>query len=274
MSKHSKANDDATTSSKGGKPGAASGVSALKAGSPTGKAVRSAAPKEEASWTEVANFVVTFERRESETGTGIERRITAHKMQDDGITAKWTGLAQQPMCEWMTEHVGDWAKTQPTTPVEAEPLQSGSDAAAPPDKPTALQLEISMLRAVHTYAEHACTGTIAPAELGRGGVGSLKSGTAFDVEVTVKINGLCKGKAPQNSVPCSVQFFCRNTLTSEGTRLGAVSVVEMVDNKSAYRAVLPRVSLAAGTYRLESVATLKDAHPSFAYGQSSLLEVV
>jgi hypothetical protein len=266
MSRHSKPIDDPTPGSKGGKPAAAQSASVQKAGSPTGKPARSVAPKEEASWTEVANFVVTFERRESETGAGIERRITAHKMQDDGITAKWTGVAQQPMCEWIADHVSDWVIAEPRS---AEVDGSAIAAQVPGVDTTGLAMRITQVRAVLS-ADRAPAAVGSTQEDSRHT--SFESGEAFNLEALIEISGLPKSQAAQ--IPaCSVQFFSRNAVTKEKVRLGEARIADHVEGRSSFRAKLALVRLAAGNYRLEAVAMLKGQQPILAYGLAPMMQV-
>ncbi len=263
MSKHSKPNDDPTTG-KGGKPNPASSPPAHKSASLAAKAARGVAPRE-APWAEVANFVVTFERRESESGDGIERRITAHKMQDDGITAKWTGAGQQAMCEWIANQVRDWVNPEPAESTRNEVGCDPIAARAPELDTTHVTLAIAQVRAL---------GSVDPEPSGSGTQDegcrtSFKRGEVFNLEALIEFSGLREADAG-HIPPCSVQFFSRNTLTKERARLGEASIAERGCGQSSYRAVLTRVQLAEGSYRLESVAMLKGKQPKFAYEQVPL----
>ena len=61
----------------------------IKADGKPNKAARPAAADKRDEWSEVANFVITFERRGAQAAGTLERRISAHKMQDGGISARW-----------------------------------------------------------------------------------------------------------------------------------------------------------------------------------------
>jgi hypothetical protein len=283
MAKHSKTFDDAPAS-QGGRPRSAPSPAPTKAAAQSTRTVTR--PPEE-SWTEVANFVLTFERRVGAVDGQTEKRITAHKMQEGGITANWTGVAQQPMCEWIAQHVGDWARAQaqaqleevaPTLTTEEihnEEIQQGdTETLAPPAAaapPAALGLAVAQVRALQAIVETVPGGSPAAPSNSRA---SFKSGEAFSLEALIEINGLGDAQPLDPAAACSVQFFSRNTVTSEAARLGEACVAEPVNGQSSYRAVLRRVRLPAGTYRLESVATLKGMPPKHAYGQGPVLQVV
>ena len=275
MSKSSKSNDDQTTYKA---PRANSPASAIprKAGNSSGKGTRVAALAKGDDWSEVANFVVTFERRESEAAGTVEQRISAHKMQDGGITAIWSGVGQQPMCEWIANHVGDWASMDAdkheTDAVSQEVILAPSLASTPSDGDAAaissdVTVTISDLR---TLAASADAQTLGAGKLDRT---SFASGEAFNVETRIEISGL-RGRDLHRNSPCCVKFFSRNIATRLGLQLGQVSVDDLAEGQTSYRAVLPRVSLPAGSYRLETVALLKGTQTKMAYRQGPLLQVL
>ena len=269
MSKHSKPSDD-PTNSKSGKSIPASGASAQRAALAASKGARSVSAKKEQPWTDVASFVINFERRAVVAGRS-ERRITAHKMQDGGITAGWTGLAQQPLVEWIADHVGDWGDSEPVQSLLAPAVADNRIDAKPTlCDTTAVALSITAVEA-HQAGGIETTAGARAREQARGVV--LRSGTAFDLDAVVEISGL-EDEILSTSAPCTVQFFSRNTVTQERSRLGEVLAGAQAAGRSSYSATLPQITLPAGTYRVASVAILKGTPPKLAYAQGPLLEIV
>lgn len=270
MSKHSKANDDLHTG-KGGKQPPPSAVSAHRASLALTKGARSAPQKREAAWIDVASFVISFEHRAAVTGRS-ERRITAHKMQDGGITAEWTGLAQQPLAQWIADHVGDWGDEEPLQGLMASAETSACiDAKAIPCDTSALVVSVTKVEAHQAGGHRTADGARSVAETP--GAVALQSSTAFELEAVVEISAPCGQEVSPHSASCTVQFFSRNTSTLESSRLGEVLANVRPGTRGAYAATLPRVKLPAGTYRVASVAILKGVPPKLAYAQGPMLEI-
>ena len=319
MSKHSKSNDE-PSAGKAGRANAAAGVAAQKIGSTATKAARAAAPKEEDGWTEVANFVVTYERRDS--AAGVDRRITAHKMQDDGITAKWTGEAQQPMCEWIANHTGDCAFAEAANPTPT-PLTGESNAAVASSPsvgsasaaPGQVKSQVRALHAVRLDAlieanRAACepalpveaashaevpaplpdasrvslyirTVTARQASATRPSAGATTQGTrvrlrgdeVFDLDAMIEIASATESLVIPLVEQCRVQFFGRNMSTKKSIRLGEANVGVAESGGGAYRASLGALSLPAGIYRLDSIATLPTWPAMLAHAEGPMLDV-
>ena len=236
----------------------------------------------EAAWNEVANFVLTFESRTLASGAS-ENRITAHKMQDGGLTEKWTGTEQQPMVRWISEHVGDWPEA--AAKAAAEPAHSSVAQADPPpylqrsadpdvqrDIPAAFRLTVSSLQPVlNPFAgadpRHAAV-HLSGARI------QMPGATPFDLEAAVSIDALNDTAAASgSSVRCVVEFFCRNTRTAEKTRLGEAYSGGVAGARSSCTAALRGVRLAPGSYRLACVARLTGAGAPPAFLQGPWLEV-
>ena len=228
------------------------------------KPARRPTPK---AWVEVANFVLTFESRNTRAG-GHEERITAHKMQEGGITATWTGAELRPMCQWIGEHVGDWAEHAPAPTAEAV-RGSASNGAAPAPLPQ-LNLAIAQLRAVPaTQGRAAAMGAPGAAQRPM----SRTDADTFNLEAVLEISADGPLDPALPPTRCPVEFFSRNMLTTEKQRLGEASTVEWVPGRLSYAATLSRVRLPVDTYRLDCVARLPNATRPFAYLQGPLLQV-
>jgi hypothetical protein len=317
MSKHSKSNDE-PTGGRIGRANAAAGAAAQKADSVAANAARGAAPKEEDVWTEVANFVVTFERRDS--AAGVDRRITAHKMQDDGITAKWTGVAQQPMCAWIANHTGDWGFTEsvspaltglagdskasaaasmgpvsaapgtvtsqvralhavrPDAPIEANhaaceparPADAAARAEVPAPIPDASRVSLSIRTVTARQAGDSGPSAGAPTPATRV---RLRGDEVFNLDATIEVAGATESLVTPLATQCRVQFFGRNMSTKKGIRLGEANVGVAESGGGAYRASLGGVTLPAGTYRLDSIATLPAWSAKLARAEGPMLDV-
>lgn len=269
MSSKRSSHVDARAAGRGGRAASAA-LAEPRVGSATSKAARGRVPKKEERWTEMASFVINFERRAGARGSA-ERRITAHKMQDGGITAQWSGLAQEPLIQWIAEHVNDWGDMESVQPVAAAeaalPLIAG--AAAHCDT-ASVNLSISAVEA-HQAGRTGAGGRGQTPDPGR--TVALKSSAAFDLDAVVRISGPDGRELPSASTPCTVQFFVSNVATKEQSRLGEVRAGATAPGASSAAATLPRITLPAGTYRVASVAILKGTPPKLAYAQGPLLEV-
>ena len=242
------------------------------------------------AWSEVANFVVTFEQRSSGAGGSAERRITAHKMQEGGITAEWSGAAQQPMCAWIQDHVGDWGGLVGD---DAEAGAAGSIAAgaapgdAPAAAPTPVQLpavaqsplidrkqeDMTLLFSELRVALQAADADVPASVAARGpDAMSIASDHAFNVEGRIELRGLREPDLRRHA-HCSVQFFGRNLATKEGLNLGKVEIESLAEGQTSYQAVLRGVRLPAGHYRLASVALLQGDLHRMAYKAGPLVQI-
>lgn len=236
----------------------------------------------ERAWNEVASFVIHFERRSAASGGGSERRITAHKMQDGGITARWTGLAQQPMVGWIAEHLSDWGDLPGDEPVshaaEATPgVAGGTTADVPAPLPDASQVSLSVAGVAARQAGASGAPAARPEAPSAASI-RLRSHEAFVLDATIEIAAVNESLVDPLGEGCTVQFFGRNILTQEGIRLGQAKVdaapVDREGGRRAFRASLDDVSLPAGTYRLVSVATLSTRPAKLAHFQGPMLEVL
>ena len=99
---------------------------------------------------------------------------------------------------------------------------------------------------------------------------SARADIPFDVEALVEASPERDGTPDAGA--CTVQFFCRNTSTSEATRLGRV-FADRVRDTNRYRAVLRCDGLQPGTYRIESAASMPSARDRFAYQRGPIFEV-
>jgi hypothetical protein len=200
-------------------------------------------------WAEVANFVVTFERRGSQAEGTLERRITAHKMQDGGISARWSGPAQQPMVAWMAQQVGEWAADVASTEGTTPAAPNGPGPAATTD---ACAVSIQDFQAL-----------------------ALGESKAFDLEANIEVQGLETVVQPGALAlpPCTVAFYSRNVATRDKSALGSVVLEDLEPGRRSYRARLKAVVLPAGEYRLESVALLRGRSPKMAHKVGPVLHV-
>jgi hypothetical protein len=274
----SKQRSPATVSGAGKAEATASMVLPNKAVSTGSKAARGSRPPKADAWTEVASFVINFERRASSESRGPERRITAHKMQDGGITAAWTGLAQQPMCQWIAEHVSDWANVDPADAAERSAMKTWHEKAVPAphrmpkkadDHPEASP-SIAAVRAHQTGVVDVTLRANAPRALL--GV-ALKPDEAFDLDTWIDMPASCLGALDPGTPQCTVLFFGKNTQTHEGLRLGAAVAEARNAGDHSFMASLPEIKLPAGSYRVAVVAELNGLPERRAYGQGPLLEI-
>jgi hypothetical protein len=237
---------------------------------------RSALPRDE-GWDELANFVVTFERRQARPDAPVERRITAHRMENDGITAKWTGDAQLALGAWMSDQVPGWSvavAVAAAEPAAARALAQIAPAAEPVPSTASADNARTPSVAVPTPATTASPSSLEFLALkvqGAEGQPSAQAGLPFEVEAWLQAAPRDAGELPSGA--CAVQFFCRNASTAQGERLGIVSAVA-VGGGHRYRAVFQCDGLPAGTYRIESAASMRNAREVFAYRRGPLLEVV
>lgn len=238
------------------------------------RAARKAAAPVEPDWNEVANFVLTFESRTREQGAR-ENRITAHKMQDGGLTAEWRGTEQQAMCGWIGQHLGDWPATGGDKVVEAgEPHTPSADRSstsgetnepaevgpAPPSREAlpAFRLQVTALYPLAQGSADAQVHAVGP--------------RPFDLEASIIAEPVDTDAASESAVPCRVEFFCRNATTTEKFQLGSI-VFDVTGTEGAHKAVLRQVSLAPGHYRLACVAKLRRVISPVACLQGPLLQV-
>jgi hypothetical protein len=214
-------------------------------------------------WDEVANFVLTFESRAVASGTR-ENRITAHKMQEGGITEKWIGTEPQPMVQWIRDHLGDWAQAA---------VRTDPPIKVPRHELAAFRLEVSALCPIarasgdrgHEQAELAARQSDARIHV---------SGPAtFDLEAVVQIDPSNADLLADGSVRCAVEFFSRNTLTAEKARLGEAMTAEVTATQRSYTAVLLNVTLNTGSHRLACVARLRNSAAPIACLQGPLIQV-
>jgi hypothetical protein len=279
--------------------------SAAQSPSKGGRRARGAAAAQDAAgaWNEVANFVVTFERRERgerRDADGVERRISAHKMQDGGISAAWTGIEQQPMCAWIADHLGaDWAEagtdaapeagaaerllgadpTAPpavsephkTLPPSAASMVATSDDAATPVEPRVVALAVSHVRPVRPGSHGAANTSGHAVEPTRE---PLQGDAPFDLEALVRVEAVSPCGPAQEPLSGSVQFFCRNMATAEKRRLGEVPWEQAAQGGTTHCARLSSVCLPKGRYRLASIAKARGTAHQVAYSEGPLLEVV
>jgi hypothetical protein len=227
-------------------------------------------------WREVANFVVTFESRANAAG-GEDKRITAHKMQEGGITASWTGAEQQPMCRWIAEHVGEgWEPAPgPTDALQAadrpEPARKPAPQLAPEGHDAApslpgVALTIAQLRA------RPIVEPVAPTDARAGDAAAARGRTAlaFDLEAVLDIEAAdLHGQA----VAWPVEFYLRDMHTASKRRLGVASTEVLVAGRASYAARLSEVELPAGIYRVDCVARTPGNAPGFAFRQGPVLQV-
>ncbi|KNZ31186.1 MAG: hypothetical protein AD742_18445 [Methylibium sp. NZG] len=244
----------------------------------SGKPGRKAAPAAEPAWSELANFVLTFESRELPAGLR-EHRITAHKMQDGGLTAEWRGTQQHAMCDWIGQHLGDWpvgpvegtaAATAAAVTVEAHeaPSDAASSVAAAEARPASAPRDALPAFRLHVTALRPRSAADALAH----GVHTVAA-RAFDVEAEIAAEPIDADAALVDPLPCVVEFFGRNTVTAAKFRLGDAVLIEVTRALRAYTAVLEQVSLPPGTYRLACIARLRGAVAPVACGQGPLLHV-
>ena len=231
----------------------------LRRDSKPDKAARPAAADKRDEWSEVANFVITFERRGAQAAGTLERRISAHKMQDGGISARWSGVAQQPMAAWMAEHVGDWADDE--APLPGAPASAEAGRAARPTATDAATAAAAAARATDNTSISIQNFRV------RG-----QADAAFDLEADIEVECPVGAKA-RLLPPCSVSFFSRNVANHDKAALGTIVVDGLAPGRKSYRARLPAVKLPAGEYRLESVALLKGAATKVAYKAGPVLHV-
>lgn len=279
---------------------AARGAPVSEADAPTARTGRGAKAARERTWSEVASFVIHFERRATGDGAG-ERRITAHKMQDGGITARWTGLAQQPMTSWIAEHLGDWgdepapevppgcaastASATPAAPTSTAPTPhtatralagtgtASADGPIPRPRAPGVELAITAViarSAVAGPARAADWPAVAPARA------RLRGGESFELAAEVRIVGAADAAVADAApaLPCKVEFFGRDLATRKSIRLGAADVGAAAGGAAgAYRAHLGGLVLPPGTYRLDSVALLGARPAKLAHAEGPVLEV-
>lgn len=239
------------------------------------RAARNAAVPAEPAWNEVANFVLTFESRMRAQGAR-ENRITAHKMQDGGLTAEWRGTEQQAMCGWIGQHLGDWPAASGDNVADAEDpgrpsadRQSTSKEANPPTEmrpatPPRPALPAFRLQVTALYP---LAGSSADARV------HVLGTQPFDLEASIIAEPVNPDAALEYPVPCAVEFFCRNATTTEKFQLGSTVVVDVTGTESVYKAVVRQVSLAPGHYRLACIARLRGAIAPVASVQGPLLQV-
>lgn len=272
---------------------------APRSGSPR-TAPRSGKPTRERAWSEVASFVVQFEKRAAADGS-FDRRITAHKMEDGGITARWTGLAQQPMVDWIAQHLGEWGElpagdrapprvdaTPKEAPGQAEATPLPASAAMPPQEATAsrapwrgtppILLSITEVVARQAGASGSAAGS---SEAPRHGRSRLRGTEPFELDATIAMTGAPDQPAAMRAGPCKVEFFGRNVSTKQSVRLGEVHVAagDAVGaapsrGEALYRAHLGGLRLPPGTYRLDSIASLPTRSARLAHAEGPMLEVV
>lgn len=217
-------------------------------------------------WTEAASFVVHFERRAvAGSAESFEHRITAHKMEDGGISAQWIDGTLEPLVRWIAEHAGEpWAAGSGGEAAvgEAAEAEATVPAAAVPER-------AGIAMCIARFGVRAADGTAA-AEGGDGPSSDqpevqLAVGTAVDLEATIRIEGFAAAPADGTTPPCTVHFYGRNSLTQQGMLLGEVAAAPLAEGGATgadlWRARLRHLNLPAGSYRLATVATL-DAMPS------------
>lgn len=268
---------------------------------------RSAKAPRERAWSEVASFVIHFERRASGGDGAGERRIAAHKMQDGGITARWTGPAQQPMMGWIAEHLdGDWSESPGPAPVLVPglvpapvPATAPTAVAAPaalvqggsagPASPGPLTPSAAAGRLAITDVRARPAGAARRAAAGRAGPQArtqLRGGDAFGIEARVEIVGAgaaTTATAPADAAACKVEFFGRDLTTRQSVRLGEAAVdplaVAADADAGAAGAVcagwarLSGLALPPGTYRVDSIASLAARPAVLAHAEGPLLDV-
>jgi hypothetical protein len=264
-------------------------AAASKAASPATRAApRRKAPRPPTTrpWSEVANFVLTFETRLLRSGRE-ERRITAHKMQDGGITARWTGHAQQPMVNWIAEHLGDWGElpSQESVPPDAEsahvthppsPPSAATASTAVSPKPwlDAAQVSLSITAVVARQAGAMGSPAGAPATL-QPSRARLRGGEVFDLDATIEVSCASPLPAAPLASQCKVEFFGRNLSTKKSIRIGEASIdADLVSGAGVYQAHLGGLSLPPGTYRLNSIASLPTRTARLAHTEGPLLDVI
>ena len=181
------------------------------------RAARKAAAPMEPDWNEVANFVLTFESRTRAQGAR-ENRITAHKMQDGGLTAEWRGTEQQAMCSWIGQHLGDWPAASGDNVVEAgeprTPSADRSSTSGEPNEPAEVGPAAPSREVLPAFRLQVTA--LYPLAQGSAGAQVHAVGTLpFDLEASIIAEPVDTDATSEYAVPCTVEFFCRNTTTTE-----------------------------------------------------------
>ena len=253
---------------------------AVAAKTMSNKPSRKAATVAEPAWNELANFVLTFESLGLPDGLR-EHRITAHKMQDGGLTAEWRGTAPQAMYDWIGQHLGDWPAISGATQAAALATPDTTSAAtnAPTNAPTAAPTNAAAGAAAPAAghrealpAFHLQVTALHPRGEAGARVNTVRA-QAFDIEAHVTAESLREDDDPADPVTCEVTFFCRNTVTAEKFGLGAPVVFDVSHAQREHTALLEQVCLAPGSYRLACIARLRGAAAPVACGQGPLLQV-
>jgi hypothetical protein len=280
----------------------AGAMAGADAGSPEGaNGVRKAESPGGETWVEAANFVITFERRNADANGRIARRITAHKMQEGGISAEWTGLQQEPMCDWIAHHVGDWGD-EPNAAAASEPTGPTSTlhsaALAGPADPEVASLHLAALDPRGEVASQAVvepspvpsaasgttvrisrlnvvrSATLVPQSSVAGAVEAGDDGRmAFDLLAHLQFGEGGVGDASDPAMPaCPIEFFGRNLATAQKMRLGEAQAPANQRGRCV-AVTLSNVELPPGTYRLACVARLTNSNAPPASLRGPLLVV-
>jgi hypothetical protein len=230
----------------------------------------SAAPKTTKEWSDFANFVVCFERKnvggKEEKRTKVEHRTGIQHMETEE-QASWPGIETDEACKWMLKRLG---KKVTTTPEEDSPVTEAlSTEVSAVSSP--VNIEITAIQVLQPPS------TNQPQELftqNHAVSGYIKAEEPFSLTASFQVTGLGAAKATKKSLEFSAVFHAINLLTYTPIRLGASQPGSLEENEFFYMANLAPITLPPGTYQLRILTTIRDVQPIWNHIEVPLLQVL
>lgn len=230
----------------------------------------------EGEWEWIAAFIVEFKVLRVK-GQEKGRQITVGPLEiDKGGTwlegpedRKPTIIEGQRLYSWMQEQLGE---RMPQVPELAEkPKIETRPAAAPSAGVPEVKIEITQIRAFQPPQTKTPTGIGKANELFRG---FISDGEPFALEVSFELVGIAAADLAKERVVYRARCYAYDRSTGTPIHLGDTLPDTLVESKPSYTAVLPRVTLPSGNYRLQVLVELQDPPLVSGYFEVPLFQVV
>ncbi len=219
-------------------------------------------------WRSFAAFVVEFQGRTSEdehderqievTHIPVNQHGTWLENDREKAVVKGEGLHQ-----WMLERLGRGSWSGPEAGHHA--AVGGSVAAR------RVNIEVSQIRAFQPpQAERPS----AVGESGRPFLGFVRSEQPFALEASIRLTGPDVSEVVAEQLTCDAHFYAYDLSTGTTEHLGNAMTSPLANGLPSYAAILPRVLLEPGMYRVRVRALLEGLPAVRGYTEVPMLQVV
>lgn len=234
----------------------------------------SAAPKTTKEWSDFANFVVCFERKnvggKEEKRTKVEHRTGIQHM-ETGEQASWPGVETDEACKWILQRLGEETNSIVETVPEKPILKSTPPLAS--ETTTLFSATIMEITGIQVFQPPLSD---QPQNLfiqNQSFNGFVKSNEPLSLAVTFQLCGENAPSITKKGLEYGVVFNSQDLFTSTTSRLGVSKPEFLKEGQLIYTACLSPLTISPGVHHLKIIATVRDASPLWASAEAPLLQV-